>query len=499
MAQLPGADKAPQLNSRRATAATMVERRCAIALAGSPANSDSEAMPRWTALLSHRIVTGTLAGYYGQFIQLGVQLISLPVFTAHWGLAGYGTWLILFTIPSSLALADLGLSSVGGNTMTAAAARGEIDRARAIYASLRLIALATGAVVVGAVGFVLIVVRPHSLDFAQVATGGRAVETACLLLGYGFLSLTDAAPVAVSRAVDAYASTTGIFQTVVLVEAIAALATAMLGHGPTAVAWAYFLVRLAGTLVLNIYVISRASWLRNVPWRLDRAELRELFAPAMAALVLPGANALTVQGAVVVIGAIGGPAAVPAFTAVRTLSRTALQFAFRLNFASMPRYTVLAATDDRAGMDRLVLLNLVFTAMLVLPAAVAILVLGRPIIAIWTHGLVHPSFLLLAMMVATMLLNAAWVPIGNLIMSINRHAGFSYYFLLASVLSVGTGALLQQRIGTIGMVGALVLQDAAMASCVWRLGFRTGVIPRGVLAASWRYFGELARQLQPSR
>ena len=45
-------------------------------------------MPRWNALMSHRIVAGTLAGYYGQFIQLGVQLIALPVFTAHWGLAG---------------------------------------------------------------------------------------------------------------------------------------------------------------------------------------------------------------------------------------------------------------------------------------------------------------------------------------------------------------------------------------------------------------------------
>jgi O-antigen/teichoic acid export membrane protein len=447
-------------------------------------------------LFSHRIVAGTLVGYYGQFIQLGIQLISLPVFTAHWGLAGYGTWLILFTIPSSLALADLGLSSVGGNTMTAAAARGETARARAIYASLRLITLVTGAMVAGAVAFVLLIARPHSLDFAQAATGGRAVETAWLLLGYGFLSLTDAAPVAASRAVDAYASTTALYQTVVLGEAICALATAILGHGPTAVAWAYFLARLVGTLALNIYVITRASWLQRVPWRLDRAELRELFAPAMAALVLPGANALTIQGAVVVIGAISGPAAVPAFTAVRTLSRTALQFAFRLNFASMPRYTVYAATHDRAGMDRLVLLNFICTAFLVLPAAVGILALGQWFIAIWTHHLVHPSFLLLALMVAAMLLNAAWVPLGNLIMAINHHAGFSYFFLAAGVLSVGIGALLQQRVGTIGMVCALVLEEAAMVTWVWRLGYRVGVIPRGVLAACWRYSAELLRQLR---
>jgi O-antigen/teichoic acid export membrane protein len=320
-----------------------------------------------------------------------------------------------------------------------------------------------------------------------------------LLLGYGFLALVNASPIAASRAVDAYASTFAIYESIILAEAVCGITTALLGYGPTAVAWAYFLARLAGSLGLNLYVISRASWLQNVPWRVDRTELRELFAPAMASLVLPGANALTVQGAVVVIGAISGPAAVPAFTAVRTLSRTALQFAFRLNFASMPRYTVFAATDDRAGMDRLVLLNLICTALLVLPAAVGILVLGQPIIAIWTHALVHPSFLLLALMVTAMLLNAAWVPVGNLIMAINRHAGYSYVFLLASMFSVGIGALLQQRMGTIGMAGALVLQEAAMVTWVWRLGYRTRVIPRGVLIASWHYVGELLPRLKLRR
>jgi O-antigen/teichoic acid export membrane protein len=445
------------------------------------------AMPRISALFSHRIVAGTLAGYYGQFIQLAIQLLSLPILTAHWGLAGYGTWLILFTIPASLGLADLGLSAAGGNTMAAAATRGEIPRARAIYASLRVITLTTGVVIAGAVLVVLFVIRPRSLDFAQAVTGGRAHETVCLLLGYGFLSLINACPIAASRSIDAFASTIAIDQSIVLVEATCALTTALLGFGPADVARAYFLARLGGSIVLNLYVISRAEWLQHVPWKLDFAELRQLFGPAMAAMILPGAYAITVQGAVVAIGAVSGPAAVPVFTAVRTLSRTALQFAFRVNFATMPRYTVLAASHDRAGMDRLVMLNLVVTALLVVPAAVVILALGIPFIAIWTHHVVHPSFLLLALMVAAMLLNAAWVPLSNLILSVNHHGGFTYFFLLSAALTIGLGTVLQHRLGTIGMVAALVLQEAAMVGWVWRLGRRIGVIPRGAIAAAWTY------------
>lgn len=470
-------------------------------LAAAAVKRDKRAMPRWNAIfsprpiLSHRIVAGTLVGYYGQFIQLGVQLVSLPVFTLHWGLAGYGTWLILFTIPSSLALADLGLSAAGGNTMTAAATRGEFARARAIYASLRLITLVIGAAIAAATVLVLLVFQPHLLDLAQKATGGHGAETAWLLLGYGYLALINASPLAASRAVDAYASTVAIWETMILAEAACAIATALLGHGLLAAAWAYFLARLVGSLALNVYVISRAEWLRRVPWRLDRAELRELFAPAMAALVLPGAFAVTIQGAVVVIGAIAGPAAVPAFTAVRTLSRTALQFAFRLNLASMPRYTVASASQNHAGMERLVLLNLVFTAALVLPAAIGILALGQRFIAIWTHGLVHPGFALLALMVVAMLLNAAWVPLSNLIMAINRHAGFAYFFLISGVVAIGLGSVLVKRFGITGMAAALVLQEAAMVICVWRLGYRLRVIPQGVIKAAWRFGGALPGQV----
>jgi len=456
-------------------------------------------MARWNALFSHRIVAGTLAGYYGQFIQLGVQLAALPVFTAHWGLACYGSWLILFTIPSTLALADLGLSSVGGNTMTTAAARGEFERARAIYASLRLIMVMTGSAIAGAVMTMLLVVRPHSLDFAQAATGGRAAETAWLLVGYGFIALINEIPIAAARAADAYAPTIGIRNTVILAEATSAMTTAMLGHGLAAVAWAYFLTRLAGSVVLNVYVTRRTGWLRKIPWRLDRAELRELVGPAMAALVLPGANAVITQGAVLVIGAVSGPAAVPAFTAVRTVSRTALQFAFGLNFASMPRYTALAATENRVNMDRLVLLNMVTTALVVVPAAIVILALGQRFIAIWTHGLVHPSLLFLALMVAAMLLDAAWVPLANLIMAINRHAGYSYFFLASGALAMALGSVLERRFGIVGIACALVLHETVMVCWVWRLGTRVRVIPRRAIAASWHFSGEMLRHLRLGR
>lgn len=96
----------------------------------------------------------------------------------------------------------------------------------------------------------------------------------------------------------------------------------------------------------------------------------------------------------VAIGAVGGPAAVPAFSVVRTLSRTELQFVFPFNVASMPRYTVFVAQENRERASQLVLLNLGVAAFMVIPAALGLLLLGQPFVELWTGGLVVLSWLI---------------------------------------------------------------------------------------------------------
>ena len=72
-----------------------------------------------------RLALGTAVGFYGLAMQLLVQLLSVPILTHSWGLAGYGAWVLLFSVPSLLAMADLGLTTAGANAMTAAVAHGD--------------------------------------------------------------------------------------------------------------------------------------------------------------------------------------------------------------------------------------------------------------------------------------------------------------------------------------------------------------------------------------
>lgn len=441
-------------------------------------------------MLGSRLAQGTLAGYYGLFVQLLFQLISVPVLTFHWGLEGFGVWLMLFTVPGLLAMADLGLTTAGANAMIDAAARGERAQAARIHAALRAVTLAIAATLLALATLVLFALPPESLAFAAPFTSETTRSTAVLLTAYGALALVNGVTLAGYRAADMFALSGWHFHTVALAETVAALMVAIAGGEPIAVAAAFLTMRLAGSLLMTLALRRRAPWLSS--WRAELAELRPLVRPALAALAYPGGNALAMQGAVLAIGTVGGPAAVPAYAVVRTLTRTALQFAFRFNIASMPRYTVFAAQDDRARKAQLIVLNLAVTFALVVPAALALFALGVPIVHWWTGGRVEAGMALLTVLVFAMLADSVWVPLSNLVMAINRHAGFTWFYLFAAALSIGAGAVLVREAGALGMAWAALALELAMIVRVWRLARQLGMIdPTELRAAVGALRGEL--------
>ena len=430
-----------------------------------------------------RLAQGTAAGIYGLAIQLGIQLVSVPVLTRSWGLAGYGVWVLLYSVPALLAMADLGLTSAGTSAMTQAVARGDRERAARIMVALRVITVSAGLVLLALAAVAVLLLFPHALDFGAVLGRDEARLTALALALYGFLALINGITLAGFVATDGFATGGFLYQTVIFVEALAALILAALGGSQAEVAMAFLAARLVGTVVLSLALRRHVPWLRAPSWRIDRGELKALASPALAALVLPGAQAIGIQGSVMAIGAFGGPAAIPAFSVVRTLSRTALQFAFRFNIAAMPRYNVFVSHGDEPRANQLLVLNLGVMAVLVVPAALVLLLLGQPFIRLWTGGLIVPGTALLAVMVATMLADAVWGPLSNLILAINRHAAFTYFFLAASLASVAVGALLVKPYGAIGMAWALFALEVIMIVQVWATAWRLGMVSREKLRA----------------
>ena len=152
----------------------------------------------------------------------------------------------------------------------------------------------------------------------------------------------------------------------------------------------------------------------------------------------------------------------------------------------MPRYTVYAAQGDQARASQLVLLNLGVAAVLVIPAALGMLVLGQWFIALWTGGLVAPSLALLAVMIAGMLVDAAWFPLSNLLLAINRHGSWTYLYLIASVVSIAVGVPMVSSMGALGMAWALLAQELVMLVWVWRVASGFDLVSMGQLRGAAR-------------
>lgn len=432
-------------------------------------------MGRLKAILTSRVALGTAMGFYGQLVQLLIQLVSVPLFTAHWGLEGYGTWLIMSTLPGLFAMADLGFTVVGANSMVAAMATGDRDRAVNIYHALRLITLAVGSALLLLACLAALLVPIEQLGISQDFTAETIVATTLILSLYGVIALANGVTLAGFRAADSFAFSGTVFQTIILIEAGCAWIVLLNGGGPVAVALAFLIARILGTVVLSYLLGRRAAWLRGGQHLAWRAEIRALVRPALAAAALPAGHAVVMQGTVMALGAIAGPGAVPAFTVTRTLSRTALQFGMRFNMAAMPQFTIASTRGDRERVGLLVRLNILVITIFIIPAAGLIAFLGQPIIFAWSGGRVLPDEILLQAMALAMIGNAAWMPLSNLLLATNRHETFSYAFVIMAALAVSLGAVLSPSLGALGMAIALIALEFSMAAWVFCQCYRVGL------------------------
>ena len=127
-----------------------------------------------------------------------------------------------------------------------------------------------------------------------------------------------------------------LFESIILVEALVALELTPFNSSQAELALAFDAARLIGLDVLYYTLRRGAPWLRAASCDIDGKELAELIRRVLAALVPPRVQAVAVEGSIMVIGAIDGPEAIPAFSIVRKLKRTKPQFNFRSNIAAMP-------------------------------------------------------------------------------------------------------------------------------------------------------------------
>jgi O-antigen/teichoic acid export membrane protein len=408
-----------------------------------------------------RILRGLTANVAGNLITIVIQLVTVPVLLAAWGVATYGNWLVLSAIPFYLALSDLGFSTVAGNRMTILAAEQRLGEAIALgrRAWSIVLFLTLGAVTVAiAAGFLL---AGAIFSGAPVAPDDARLVLTALFCQVGvtvFYSVLDTW----YRSAGRYPLGVAMRQLGRLIEFGAIIVVVLAGGRPVMAAVAF----LAGSVVgfgLSLALLHRvapfASFRLLGPYR---QTIRELLSPGLAFLSFPVSVALSVQGLTIVVGAVLGSAAVVTFTTTRTLTRIALQLMSSVNLAIWPELSRTIGTG-RLEEARTIQRRAVQLSLIIAVTVVALLAILAPaIISLWTHGVVVPPPDLLATLLLVVVANSFWYTLTTSIVATNRHIGFAMVYLASTVAALILAVWLTFEMGLVGAGLSLLAIDVVM-------------------------------------
>lgn len=436
-----------------------------------------------------RIAWGVAANLYDKLLIAGIQLLMVPVLVLHWGLHLYGCWIVLATIPSFLALADLGFGGAAYLRMIALVAQGKRDAA-VVVLQTACQAVAVASAMVLPVALLAIWSVPDAwLPSDPALPPGDARLVLGLLVLYAlavFQAMLQGAGYASVQLAPLFAFTGAH---VLLLESALLGIAVVTGHGPVAGAAALLVGRLTGIVAQWLVLRRHAPWLHFGVARADAAERRILARSAVGMLAVPLALATALQGSVIALGAAAGPAATPAFVAARTLSRIALQVTQLLTHALMPEFTAAHARGDRHGQAGMLLAVSGTAALAALPFALLIGLGGDWILRLWTGGAVTAPPGLMPAIALSIVFGGLWAPLSNLMLAIDRHAAFAWPYLLLASVSVGITYALGHVLGSTGAALALAGLDAAMCVVVgrfaamhWLRGLPLGAVARGHMA-----------------
>lgn len=432
----------------------------------------------WGLLLRPGLIANIGANGLGQIFQALIQLISVPVYAHALGLERYGVWLIFATLPAYLSAGDLGLTVACGNDMTARIAWRDRDGARVTFRvmvrSMAVLSAGLGLLIAIMLDFVF----PNALQAVAGVCDGQPFAVLGLMLVYSFGLLHSNASFAAFRAVGEYSVAAYRMQWTTLIEAVVAIALALNGQGLLAMASALAILRMLGSVWLWFLLHRRHPFFFEGPVGSVRERSIALLQPALAAFAVPISSMLVLQGSVALIGILAGPAAVPAFTATRTVTRLAVQVGMTVNNASLPSFTAAHARGENGRKLDLLGFSALAAAITLLPAALILIPFGADLVAFWTQQRINVSEALVLAMVLSMLTHGIWLPLSNFLLAMNQQSSFSWLYFGIAAVAMALASVKVPTGGGLVMAWALAGVDLAMLFVVMKRAFDHGLIAR---------------------
>jgi O-antigen/teichoic acid export membrane protein len=417
--------------------------------------------------LKKALLKNFLASGWGKISSVVFRLIQVPILLAMLGVEDYGRWLVLYTLPSWLSLANLGFGSVAGNDISIAIGQGDFEKARRIYSSTMQVV--SYILIIGLVILLPIAIFIPWEGFLQLPDA-RHSEIMWVIIWFSLstlLSFYGEVFQARFRAAHKAHSYIYLYSFRPWVELLAMIAilqySTRLDHLALAV--------LGSTILFTICTqwISQKAMpsLSYSPSMVQKGLLRGLFRKGLAFQAFPLGNALIFQGNILVVQWILGPVAVAIFGSVRTLVRSINQMLELINQVLWPELSHLFGRNELDKAARLHRIGVVLSIAIALFFVLMLGLFGPALFAFWTGNAFTMPHSLLLLFLLPIPFNSLWFTSSVIHMASNRHEGLAVRYLIAMVLAVAGCVVLSYFFGLEGAAISTVIADLILIPYVF--------------------------------
>lgn len=371
----------------------------------------------------------------------------VPIFLAYWSPGRYGEWLTLSSMVAYLSAFDLGMNAAGGNKLIQEHARGNFAGYRRYQRSalaVYILIAAAGSLLLAAA----VVILPIPEWLGLRLTSRREAGSALVLLGFQVLwGIPSGFMTGLYRTVGDLARSQWVANAENFGSLALTLACLLCGRGMVAIAS----VQLA--CVLTVMAVILADLKKNYPEimpglsGIDLTAVRELIRPSALFGLVIVAEAIRLQGAVLLVSTWLGGAAVAVFVSSRTLCNSVRQIAGTVKSAMWPHVTALEAQQRHSLMRLVHRLWVVSSTALSVSMAAALWFEGPGVIRVWTRGQLPADKILLRLLLAQLVLQSPWMASSLISGASSRHAKLAQAYLWSSILSLGIAWALIGRVG----------------------------------------------------
>lgn len=329
-----------------------------------------------------RIVVNTLMNGAAQFASMASALVFMPLLVRAFGLTNYGLYLLAGSVASYAALLDLGV----GTALTKMVAEKSVDDPEPELGRLVSAALSFYIVVGVVVAIALVTVGVFSRELFRVdAAGAQLVRNLFFLAGaFSLWGWPAATAMHVLAGRQRYTVTAGVSLGIVVGNAAAIVAVLLTHEGPFALMVMSGFISVAGTLVNIVFARRELGGAHVSPSAASLPALRSIFLFSWAVFVVQVATIIVYQQTDrLVLGIFLGASAITLYEAAGKFQGVVAQITGFATSAVVPLASRMDAEKRHSSLQTLFLRGTKYTAALIAPVVVTLMVLAEPLLRRW--------------------------------------------------------------------------------------------------------------------